>query len=127
MDIQMEKLVHEKETRKVREIPTVIIVITTVVPSTLAEELAPKEPLANSVLVTSSTTSATKSSTTAAHPTDEASKLVKAMEEMSLQKNKINRLKNMVDNLENTNNLAQINSKTHEQKSIRVNEELKKL
>ena len=33
----------------------------------------------------------------------------------------------MVDNLENTNKLAQINAKTHEKKSIRLNEELKKL
>ena len=95
--------------------------------STLAEELAPKVALATAVPVTSSTTSATESSTTAAHPTDEANKLVKAMEEMSLQTNEINRLKNMVDNLENTNKLAQINAKTHEKKAIRLNEELKKL
>ena len=33
----------------------------------------------------------------------------------------------MVDNLENTNKLAQINAKTHEQRANRLNEELKKL
>ena len=53
----------------------------TVVPSTLAEDLAPKVPLATAVPMTSSTTSTTESSTTAAQPTDEVSKLGKAMEE----------------------------------------------
>ena len=88
MEIQMDKLVHEKETPKTPEIPSIIPMITTVVPSTLAENLAPKEPLATIVPVTS----ATDSCTTAAHPTDEANKLVKAMEEMSLQTSEINRL-----------------------------------
>ena len=80
----MDKLVHERETTKTQETPTVIPMVTTIVPSTLAEELAPKEPLATVVPVTSSTTSATKSSTSTVQPTDEASKLVKVMEEMSL-------------------------------------------
>ena len=52
----MDKLVQEKETPKVPEIPTAIPIITTTVPSTLAENLAPKEPLATVVPVTSSTT-----------------------------------------------------------------------
>ena len=64
MEIQMDKLVHERETAKAQEVSTVIPMGTTVVPSTLAEELAPKVPLARAVPVTSSTTSATKSSTT---------------------------------------------------------------
>ena len=114
MEIQMDKLVHEKETPKTPEFPSVIPMVTTTVPSTLAEELAPKEPLATVVPVTSSATSATESSTTAAHPTNEANKLVKAMEEMSHQTSEIKGLKNMVDNFENTNKLAQINAKTHE-------------
>ena len=108
----MDKLVHEKETPKTLEILSVIPMVTTVVPSTLAKELAPKVPLATAVPVTSSTTSATESSTIAAHPSYKASKLVKSMEKMSLQTSDINRLKNMVDNLENTNKLAQINAKT---------------
>lgn len=88
--------------------------VTIVVPSTLVEELAPKEPLATAVPVTSSTTSPTKSSTTTAKHFDEASKLVKTMEEMSLQTNEINRLKKVINNLEDTKKLAQINAKTHE-------------
>ena len=52
----MEKIVQEKETVKEPVIPTVIPVITAVVPSTLGEKLAPKEPLATAVPVTSSTT-----------------------------------------------------------------------
>ena len=102
----MDKLVQEKETPKIPEIPTVIPVITTVVPPTLAENLAPKEPLATAVPVTSSTTSTTESSTTTVHHTNEVSQLVKAMEEMSLKTNEINRLKQLIDNLEKSNKLA---------------------
>ena len=70
-------------------IPTVIQVITAAVPSTLGENLAPKEPLATAVPVTSSTTSTTESSTTALQPTDENNQPVKAMEEMSLKTNEL--------------------------------------
>ena len=93
MEIQMDKLVYERETTKAQEVPLVIPMVTTVVSSTLAEELAPKVPLATTVPVTSSTTSATESYTIAAQHSDEANKLVKAMEEMTLQTNEINRLK----------------------------------
>ena len=127
MEIQMDKLVHERETRKAQEVPSVIPMVTTVMPSILVEELAPKEPLATAVPVASSTTSATESSTTATQPSYEASKLVKSMEEMSLQTSEINRLKQVIDNLEDTNKLAQIKAKTHEQRANRLNEELKKL
>ena len=117
----MNKPVQEKEIVKEPEIPTVIPVITTAVPSTLGENLAPKEPLATAVPVTSSTTSATESSTTALQPTDESSQIVKEMEEISLKTNAINRLINMVENLEKSNKIAQINAKTHEQNVIRLN------
>ena len=127
MEIQMEKLVHERQAVKAQEIPTVIPIVTTVMPSTLSEELAPKFPLATVVPVTSSTTSATDSSATAAQQTDEAGKLVKAMEIMSLQTSEINILKQEMENLENTKKLAQINAKTHEQRANRLNEELKNL
>ena len=79
METQMDKLVHKRETTKTQETPKVIPMVTVVVPSTLAEELAPKEPLGTAVSVTSSTTSATESSTSIVQPTYEASKLVKAM------------------------------------------------
>ena len=82
MEIQMDKLVYERETTKAQEVPLVIPMVTTVMPSILVEELAPKEPLATAVPVTSSTTLATESSTTTTQPSYEASKLVKAMEEM---------------------------------------------
>ena len=70
--------------------------VTTVVPSTLVEYLAPKVPLATVVPVTSSTTTATESSSTTTNPTDEANKLVKAMEDMSLWTSEINRLKKRI-------------------------------
>ena len=94
MDIEMDKLVQEKEVSKAQEIPTTIIpMVTTVVSSTLVEELAPKVPLATTVHVTSSTTSATESSTSTVQQSDEARKLIKEMEDMSIQTNEINRLK----------------------------------
>lgn len=127
MEIQMEKLVHEKETVKVPEPPTLIPIVTTTMPSNLAKYLAPKVPLATAVPVISSTTSAAKSSSTTIHPTDEANKLVKAMEEMSLKTSEINKLTKMVENLVNTKKLSQINATTHEEKGIRLNEELKNL
>ena len=96
MEVQMDQIVQEKETVKEPVIPTVIPVITAVVPSPLGETLAPKEQLATAVPVTSSTTSTTESSTTAIQPTDDASKIVKAMEEMNVKTNEINRLKNMI-------------------------------
>lgn len=127
IEVQMDQLVQEKETVKEPLIPTVILVITTAVPSTLGEKLAPKEPLATTVPVTSSTTSATESSTTTLQPTDESSQLVKEMEEMSLKTNEINRLIKIIENLEKTNKSTQIDAKIHEQNAHRLSEEVKKL
>ena len=123
----MDKIFHEKETIKAQEVPSVIPMVTTIVPSTLAEDLAPKVPLAIALPVTSSTTSATESSTISAQHSEEDSKIVKAMEDMSLQTSVINRLKKVIDNLEDTKKLAQINAKTHEQRNNRLNVELKNL
>ena len=127
MEIQMDKLVQQSETTKAQEIPTVIPMVTTVVPSTLVEELAPKVPLATTVPVTSSTTSATDSSTTATQHSDEASKLVKSMEEMTLKTNEISKLQKVIDNIEGTKKLAQINVKIHEENANRLDVELKNL
>lgn len=92
MEIDMDKLVQEKETTKEKNVPpTIFLVVTTTVPSTLAEELAPKVPLAIVVPVTSSTTSATESSSTTFEKSDEARKLINAMEDMSIQIKEINR------------------------------------
>ena len=49
------------------------------------------------------------------------------MEEMSLQTREINRLKKVIDKIEDTKKRAQINCKTHEKMANRLNEELKKL
>ena len=105
----MDKLVQERETVKEPKIPTfptVIPVITIAVPSTLGENLAPKGPLETTVPVTSATISATKSSTTVAQHTSEASQIVKAMEEMSLKTNEIKKLNKMIENLESANKTA---------------------
>ena len=60
MEIEMDKLVQEKESNKAQEVlATMIPVVTTVVPSTLAESMAPNVPMATTVPVTSSTTSTT--------------------------------------------------------------------
>ena len=66
MENQMEYLMQENETlKKAQEIsiPIVIPTLCTVVPSTLAEHLAPKGVLATEVSITSKDISATSSST----------------------------------------------------------------
>jgi len=57
--------------------------------------------LAIAALVATSltSTSAIGSKTTTTHPSDEASKLVKSMEDMSIQTNEINRLKEQIKSL----------------------------
>ena len=67
MEYQMDILIKEKEAVKevdVKYTPTVIPIVSTVVPSTLAEHLAPKVPLATIVSMQYIDTSATGSSTT---------------------------------------------------------------
>ena len=49
------------------------------------------------------------------------------MEELTLKNNEINNLKKMINDLEATNKLALINAKTHEQKAIRLGEQIKSL
>ena len=101
--------------------------ITTTVPYTLGEKLVPKGPLATTVPVTSATILATDSSITNVQHTDEASQIVKAMEEMYLKTYEINRLNRIIENLERENKTAQINVRTHEQKAIKLGEQLKNL
>ena len=60
MEIQLYILMKEKEIVKeidASTIPIVIPIITTAIPSTLGEKLAPKEPLATEVSIQSVTTS----------------------------------------------------------------------
>lgn len=117
MEIEMDKLVQEKEASKEAVPVTVIPVVNTVVPSTLVESLAPTVPMATTLLVTSATTSTTKSSTTAVQPTDEASKLIKSMQDMYIQTNEINRLKEQLKILEDEKKLAKIMHKNEDQSS----------
>ena len=46
---------------------------------------------------------------------------------MTLQTNEINRLKKLIENIEDTKKLAQINAKTQEQRANRLNVELRNL
>ena len=49
------------------------------------------------------------------------------MEDMSIQNNEINRLKEKIKNLKDAKNLEQVNAKAEEQKAKRLSEQLKKL
>lgn len=101
---------------------TVIPAVTTIAPS------ASSAPLPTTLTVaTSATTSKTDSTTTTAHPNDEAGKLIKAMQDMSIQTNEINRLKEQIKSLEDEKTLVQIMHKDETHKSNRLNERLQKL
>lgn len=127
MENEMDNLVQEKKDRATEVLVTVIPVVTIVVPSTLAESLAPIVPMATTLPVTSSTTSTMESSTTIAQHIDEASKLVKAMQDMSIQTKNINRLKEQLKILEYENKLAKIMHKNEEQRENKLNKQLKML
>ena len=99
----MDELVQEKKDKE-EEIPvTMIHVVTTAIPSTLVESLAPRVPMATTLPVTSLTTS-----TTTAQHSNEASKLVKAMQDMSIQSNEIKRLKEQLKILEYEKKVAKL-------------------
>ena len=87
--------------------------------------LAPISPLDTTLPAATTSTSATGSATIAAQPSDEARKFVKAMEDMSIQSTKINKLKQKITSLKNENELAQIVHKEEVQKSTRLTERMK--
>lgn len=105
---------------------TVIPTVTIVVPSTLETSLAPIAPMATTLPTSIPTTSATGSTATGSTG-DEANRLVKAMEEMSIQTTEMNRLKEKVTNLETYYKIAQIMRKEEQQKCTRMNERIKNL
>ena len=111
------------EASNVIAIPTV----TTIVPSSLVVLVAIAAPIATMFPTASTTTSTIGSTTIVVHPSDEASKLIKAMEDMSIQTNEINGLKEQIKILEDEKNLVQIMHKDETQKSNRLNERLQKL
>ena len=119
----MDKLVQEKKA-SMEAIPvTVIPTVTIVVPSTSATPVSTTVPLAT-IISTPTTTSATDSTTSATHPSDEAGKLIKAMQDISIQKNEINRLKEQLKSLEDEKKLVQTMHKIEVQKTNRLNEKL---
>jgi len=93
MENEMEKLVQEKQASMEATPATSIPTVTTVVPSTLVSSLSPIATLATTFPTASTTTLAIGSTTLATHRSDKASKLVKTMEDMSIQTTEINRLK----------------------------------
>ena len=83
--------------------------------------------MATTLPVTSPTTSATKSSTTEVQPTDEESKIIKEMQDKSIQTNEINILKEHLKSLEDEKKLARIMDKNEVQKTNRLTNKLQKL
>ena len=73
------------------------------------------------------TTSEKTSVVPTAHPKDEVRKLIKAMQDMSIQTTEINRLKEQVKNLEDEKKLAQVIYKAKSQKANRLTERIHKL
>ena len=111
MEKELAYLIQLKQARLETATTTVIPTVTTTVPSTLAASLAPTTPLATALPSATSSTLAIGPTTIAAHPGDEASKLVKAMEDMSIQTTKISKLKEKITSLENDNKLARLCTK----------------
>ena len=72
-------------------------------------------------------TSAPASAIPTAHPTDEASKLIKAMEDISIQTTKINKLKEQVKSLEYGKTLVEAMHQAKVQKAIRLTKKVHKL
>jgi len=121
MENEMDKLVQEKNFSMEAIIVTTIPIVTTAVPSTSAI------PFDTTLPTTLETTLVTESFIAVAHPSDEASKLIKAMHDMSIQTNEINRLKDQIKSLEDEKKLAQIMHKDETQKSNRLTERIQKL
>lgn len=123
----MDRLVQQKND-SMESIPvTVIPTVTTTIPSTLAASGATTVPTATTLPTTSTTTLVTESSIAATHPSDEASKLIKSMQDMSIQTNEINRLKDQIKSLEDEKKLAQNMHKNETHKSNRLIERIHKL
>ena len=106
-------------------IPTVIPNVSRTIPSTLAENLAPKGVLDTTVSITSKDISTTSSSTSQVNTTRETASIVKAMEDMSIKDKEIINLKGTIKNLETSNRDALITSKGHEKRANRLQEQVK--
>ena len=127
MENEMDKLVQEKKANMEAVIVTTIPIVTTEVPSTLEASVATTVPVATTLPTTSATTLVTESSIVAVHLSDEASKLIKAMQDMSIQTKEINRLKDQIKSLEDENMLVKIMHKYEIHKSKRSTERIQKI
>lgn len=108
MENVLDNLIQLKQASLETSATTTIPIVITTVPSTLVASLAPTAPLATSYLATTTTTSVIGSTTTAAQPSHEASKLVKAMKDMSIRTTEIYKLKEQKRSLEDEKKLALI-------------------
>jgi len=116
---ELDSLIQLKQTNLGTTSVNVIPTVTTIVPSTLAASLAPTAPRATTLLVSTTSTLEIRTSS------EEAGKLVKAMEEMSIQTTQMNKLKEKVTSLEIDYKLAKIMHKEELQKATRMSERLK--
>ena len=128
MESQIEAFMQENENLKKSQqvfIPTIIPNVSTTIPSTLAEHLAPQGVLATAVSITSKDISATSSSNSQINTVGETTAIIKAMEDMSIKDQEIISLKGTIKNLEASNRDALITSKGHEQRANRLQEQVK--
>ena len=120
MEKELDILIQLKQASLDYALATVIPTVTNDVPSTLAASLAPTAPIATTLLASTPSTSTWSTG-------DEANRLVKEMEEMSIQTTEMSMHKEKMTNLETDYKLAQIMHKEEKQKSTRMNEQIKSL
>ena len=84
MEKELDNLIQLKQASLYTTTVTIIPTVTTIVPSTLAASLAPIAPLSIALPAATVSPPAIGSTSVAAQPGDEASKLVKEMEDMSI-------------------------------------------
>ena len=119
-------MIQSKQSELATAPQTIIPRVTTVVPSTLAAALAPMLPPATALPVIG-TTSSTGISISTETTTEKTTKLIKAMEEMSIQANELKKLREQVTSLETNCKLAQIQHKKETQRNRRMVERIKAL
>jgi len=116
MEKELDSLIQLKQASLETAPENVIPTVTSAVHSTLAASLAPTTSIATTLPASTPSTIATGSAG------DEANRLVKEMEEMSIQTTKMNKLKEKVTSLETDYKISQIMHKEEQQKSTRMNE-----
>ena len=114
-------MIQSKQSDLATTSTTTIPTVTTTVPSTVAASLAPTAPPTIALPIT------TESMKNVGTSTEKATKLVKAMEDMSIQAIELKRLKEKVACLETDCKLAQIQQREETQKALRMGEKIKVL